>query len=483
MHPLVPYILGQPHPLGKRLANVQRCIRTVDIEDVGDSVHHTFFEMLGNWSLGDYWKKEAINFSFEFFTKILKIPKEKLAISCFKGDPNLKIPRDTESAKIWRELGITEERIAFLGKEDNWWGPAGKTGPCGPDTEIFYWKGLGKNRETPKKFNPKDKNWVEIGNNVFMEYIKNEKGSYITASQRNVDFGGGVERIISALNKLEDDYLIDCFKGIIKKTEDLTAKKYKNYQKEMRIIADHIKASVFIISDGISPSNKEQGYILRRLIRRAIVNMNKLGVKKNFEISEIGEKVIEVYKDYSNLQKNKIQILNELKKEEKKFLETLERGLNLFNKLAKNKKIISGKNAFLLYQSYGFPIEMTEELAKEKKIKIDIEDFKKEQKKHQELSKTAAKGKFKSGLADHSESTTKLHTAAHLLLSSLRKVLKNENIIQKGSNITPERLRLDFSFPRKLTESEIKQTEKLVNDKIKESIDVIKEEMPTWMRR
>ena len=478
MHPLVPYILGQPHPLGKRLANVQRCIRTVDIEDVGDSVHHTFFEMLGNWSLGDYWKKEAINFSFEFFTKILKIPKEKLAISCFKGDPNLKIPRDTESAKIWRELGITEERIAFLGKEDNWWGPAGKTGPCGPDTEIFYWKGLGKNRETPKKFNPKDKNWVEIGNNVFMEYIKNEKGSYITASQRNVDFGGGVERIISALNKLEDDYLIDCFKGIIKKTEDLTAKKYKNYQKEMRIIADHIKASVFIISDGISPSNKEQGYILRRLIRRAIVNMNKLGVKKNFEISEIGEKVIEVYKDYSNLQKNKIQILNELKKEEKKFLETLERGLNLFNKLAKNKKIISGKNAFLLYQSYGFPIEMTEELAKEKKIKIDIEDFKKEQKKHQELSKTAAKGKFKSGLADHSESTTKLHTAAHLLLSSLRKVLKNENIIQKGSNITPERLRLDFSFPRKLTESEIKQTEKLVNDKIKESIDVIKEEMP-----
>ena len=472
MHPLVPYILGQPHSLGKRLVNVQRCIRTIDIDDVGDSVHHTFFEMLGNWSLGDYWKKEAINFSFEFFTKVLKIPKEKLAITCFKGDENSQ--KDTESSRLWEELGIPKERIAFLGKEDNWWGPAGKTGPCGPDTEIFYWKGSGKNFDVPKKFNPKDKNWVEIGNNVFMEYMKNENGKYIPAKQKNVDFGGGVERIVSALDNLEDDYLTDCFKPIIEKIENLSRKKYSDYKKEMRIIADHIKASVFIISDGIVPGNTEQGYVLRRLIRRAVKYGMEIGIKS---IKEISEPVFHIYSDYKEIQKSKDKIKQEIEKEEEKFKKTLEQGINKFKKITSEKKELSGKDAFLLYQSYGFPIEMIEEEAKKLKVKFLRKNFEIEQEKHQELSRTAAKGKFKSGLADNSDSTTKLHTTAHLLLYSLREVLKDKNIIQKGSNINPERLRLDFSFPRKLTDSEIKEIENLVNKKIKESIEVIKEEM------
>ena len=340
--------------------------------------------------------------------------------------------------------------------------------------KYFIGKGSGKNFDVPKKFNPKDKNWVEIGNNVFMEYMKNENGKYIPAKQKNVDFGGGVERIVSALDNLEDDYLTDCFKPIIEKIENLSGKKYSDYKKEMRIIADHIKASVFIISDGIVPGNTEQGYVLRRLIRRAVKYGMEIGIKS---IKEISEPVFHIYSDYKEIQKSKDKIKQEIEKEEEKFKKTLEQGINKFKKITSEKKELSGKDAFLLYQSYGFPIEMIEEEAKKLKVKFLRKNFEIEQEKHQELSRTAAKGKFKSGLADNSSSTTKLHTTAHLLLYSLREVLKDKNIIQKGSNINPERLRLDFSFPRKLTDSEIKEIENLVNKKIKESIEVIKEEM------
>lgn len=471
MHPLVPYLLGQKHPLGKRVCNIQRCIRTGDIDEVGNETHHTFFEMLGNWSLGDYWKKEAIEMSFEFLTKILRIPKERLAISCFEGDKNSQ--KDIESAKVWESLGIPKKRIVFLPKKDNWWGPAGKTGPCGPCTEMFYWKL--NNIPVPKNFNPDDKNWVEIGNDVLMQYNKNESGGYIEAKQRNIDFGGGVERTIAILDGLEDNYLADMWKPMIDKIEFLSKRSYKKNAKAMRIIADHIKASVFIIADGISPGNTEQGYVLRRLIRRAINYGRRLGLK-NF-ISKVAESVFDIYDDYEILKRNREKILDELKKEEDKFDKTLEKGLNKFKKFSDGKKEISGKNAFLLYQSYGFPIEITKELADEQKIKIDEEGFRKELQKHQELSRTATAGKFKSGLADDSYSTTRLHTAAHLLLAALRDVLKDKNIIQKGSNITSERLRLDFSFPRKLSDEEIKKVEDLVNAQIQKSCEVIRKEM------
>jgi len=469
MHPLVPYLLGEEHPQGKRLVNVQKCIRTTDIEEVGDIKHHTFFEQLGNWSLGDYFKKEAIEYFFEFLTKELDIPKEKLAASVFEGDKDA--PKDTESFKALISLGIPKERIAFLNKEENWWGPAGKTGPCGPDSEIFYW--ISK-KPVPKKFDPKDENWIELGNNVFMQYNKNAKGNYEQLKQNNVDFGGGSERMLAILEGHNDDYLTNSFKLIIEKIEKLSGKKYKGNEKPMRIIADHIKASVFIISEGIAPSNTEQGYVLRRLIRRTIRHGRNLGLK-NFT-DKIAEPVFKIYHNYSELEKNKKNILQELEKEEEKFNLTLEKGLKVFKKTAKDKKI-SGREAFLLYQSYGFPLEMTIELAKEKNIKVDEKGFEKELKKHQKLSRTATEGRFKSGLEDESGATTKLHSATHLLLAALRIILKNKNIIQKGSNITSERLRLDFSFQRKLTKEELKEIEDLVNAQIQNSCEIIREEM------
>ncbi len=471
MHPIVPYLLGQKHALGKRLVNVQRCIRTGDIDDVGDSYHHTFFEMLGNWSLGDYFKKEAIEYSFEFLTKVLKIPVEKLAISCFAGDKTAE--RDDEAAKVWLSLGIPKERIAFLPKENNWWETA-SPGPCGPDTEMFYWKPKTK---PPKKFDPEDKNWVEIWNDVLMQYTKNEKGAYETAKQKNIDTGMGVERTIAVLSGLEDNYLSEAFLPIIKEIEKLSRLKYnkdEETKKSMRIVADHIKASVFIIADGINPSNVEQGYVLRRLIRRAVRHGRKLGLKNFTRI--IAEPVFRIYNDYEVL-KNKEKILNELEKEENKFLETLENGIKVFEKMIKDSPKVSGKNAFLLYQSYGFPLEITKELAKEKNIAVNEKEFDKELKAHQEKSRSATEGKFKSGLADSGEQTTKLHTATHLLLASLKKVLNNKNIEQRGSNITPERLRFDFSFDRKLAEKEIKEIESLVNEKIRGKIPVRCEEM------
>jgi len=467
MHPIVPYLLGQKHPLGKRLVNVQRCIRTQDIDRVGNQTHHTFFEMLGKWSLGNYWKKEAITYTFSFMTNVLKIPASKLAATCFAGDENA--PKDEEAAGVWISLGIPKERIAFLPKEDNWWGPAGKTGPCGPCTEIFYWKTKTK---PPVKFNPEDKNWVEIGNDVLMQYIKDEKGNYVEAKQKNIDFGGGVERTLTILSGLEDNYLSPCFSPIIKKIEDISGKKYliERHKKPMRIIADHLKASVFIIADGIVPGNTEQGYVLRRLIRRAVKCGKELGIKNFTE--HVALPVFDVYDDYEIINKNKNKIIEELKKEESRFLETIEQGMKVFEKLTKSKKLISGEDAFLLYQSYGFPLELTRELAEEKKIKVDESRYEKELQKHQELSRTATQGKFKSGLADNSDATKKLHTATHLLNQALRVVLKKPDIYQKGSNITPERLRFDFNFDRKLTEEEMEEIETLVNQKIVEGIPI-----------
>ena len=585
MHPLVPYLLGQKHPLGKRLCNVQKCIRTGDIEEVGDETHHTFFEMLGNWSLGDYFKKQAIEFSFEFLTKVLKIPKEKLSVTCFKGDKNA--PKDTEASEIWKSLGI--KKIKFLGKEDNWWGPAGNTGPCGPDTEMFVnnveiWNDVFMQYEKDKRvilvdgmhciydkdFQPNkellndinkinthtilvvngfrekgrevvkknsqgyDTNWeafsleekeIKKNNTEFFKillikfglkpeeviYFDHDKESveiakklgiickhytdnksikkfitdnlyyYKPAKQKNIDTGMGVERALALLQNTKDNYLTEVFKPLIKEIEKLSGKEYRKNKedtKAMRIIADHIKASVFILAEGITPSNTEQDYVLRRLIRRAIMYGKKLGIPKEKDITTpLTKEIIKVYSDYPELKKNEKFIIDELNKEEDKFETTLEKGLNKFKKITKNKKEINCKNAFLLYQSYGFPIEMIKELSKENKIKINEKEFQKEYQRHQELSRTASAGKFKSGLADQSEKTTRLHTATHLLLSALRNVLKDKNIIQKGSNITPERLRFDFNFPRKLTKEEIKKIEDSVNAQIQKSCEVTRKEM------
>ncbi len=460
MHPLVPFLLGQTHPLGKRLVGLQRCIRTGDIEEVGDSVHHTFFEMLGNWSLNDYWKEEAISYSVDFLTKELNIPKEDITVTCFKGDRDAQ--KDTESEKIWKSLGI--KKVKFLPKSDNWWGPAGKTGPCGPDTEMFV-KG------------------VEIWNDVFMQYNKNEKGEYKEATQKNIDTGMGVERTIAILNKLEDNYLTECFKPLIEKIEEISKKKYssnKEITRAMRIISDHIKSAVFILSDGIIPGNTEQGYVLRRLIRRAVkYAYQTLNIKENFT-KKLVDPVLSIYSDYPELSSKEARnhIITELEREENKFRQTLERGLNIFERITQGKKEISCKDSFLLYQSYGFPVEMIEEECKSRKIKFSRKEFENECKLHQELSRTAAEGKFKSGLADNSEATTKLHTATHLLLAAIRKILGDDSIHQKGSNITSERLRFDFNFPRKLTEQEIKSIEKEVNSNIKKGCEIVREEMP-----
>jgi len=481
MHPLVPYLLGQEHSLGKRLANVQKCIRTTDIDEVGDSTHHTFFEMLGNWSLGDYFKKEAIEMSFEFLTKVLKIPKERLAVSVFAGDEFLKVERDNDAAKTWMELGISKDRIAFLGKEDNWWGPAGATGPCGPDTEMFYWKP--NDKKPPKKFDSDDKNWVEIWNDVLMQYVKDENGKYKEARQKNVDTGMGVERTVAVLNGLEDNYLIDLWHPIIKEIEKLSGRKYsvpkKNDEKitkAMRIIADHVRASVFIIAAGIQASNTERGYVLRRLIRRAVRYGRELGMK-NF-VCKVAQHVFQMYDvDYIELRDNEKKILGELENEENRFLETLEKGMRIFDALVRNKKSLSGKEAFLLYQSFGFPFEMIKEETKNRKIKFNEKDFFVEEEKHKELSKTAAKGKFSAGLADNSTESTRYHTATHILHKVL-KIILGENVQQMGSNITPERMRFDFSFSRKLSEEEIKKIQDLVNKEISRGLKVSCEEMP-----
>ena len=474
MHPLVPYLLGESHPQGKRLVDVQRCIRTGDIDEVGDNCHHTFFEMMGNWSLGDYFKKEAIEFSFEFLTKVLELPKEKLAFSCFQGNENA--PKDLEAFEVWKSLGVSESRIAFLPKEDNWWGPAGTTGPCGPDTEMFYWTA---DSVAPETFNPEDKNWVEIGNDVLMQYNKNKDGIYEEATQKNIDFGGGVERIIMTLEKVDDSYKSSVWKPIIKRIEEISKKEYSGNEKEMRIIADHLRAATFIIADGVVPGPAEQGYVLRRLIRRAIRNLRKLGTEilEMDSTVEVAKAVVEDYSDYEILQNNKEKIFEELKREEDKFQKTLDKGEKEFEKMCSDGNI-DAKESFLLYQSYGFPLELIKEMALEKNVTIDEVGFDEEFEKHKELSQTASAGRFKSGLADNSEATTKLHTACHMLNQALREVLHDDNIHQKGSNITAERLRFDFNFDRKLTDEEKQKVEDLVNKKISENLPVEMKEMP-----
>ncbi|MGC9603334.1 MAG: alanine--tRNA ligase [Minisyncoccia bacterium] len=477
MHPLVPFLLGEVHPGGKRVASVQRCIRTGDIDEVGDEVHLTFFEMLGNWSFGDYWKEDAIKWSFEFLTKELKLPISKLAISCFAGDKDA--PRDDESAKIWESLGITKERIYFLSKKDNWWGPAGETGPCGPDTEMFYWTGDGE-PELLTTGDNKEK-WVEIWNDVFMQYNKRAPGAFEPLKQKNVDTGMGLERTVAVLNGC-DVYQIDIFKPIIEEIEKLSGKKYDfkkgalGYEempecwaldmRSMRIIADHIRAATFILGDerGVLPSNVGQGYVLRRLIRRAARYGKVLGIKVSPFSTEIASKVIKIYPE---LKKNQAQILAGLAEEEKKFAVALEKGLREFERFTK----VDGKIAFDLYQSFGFPIELTEELSRERGFKIDKKVFEEEFRKHQELSRTASAGQFKGGLADSSEQVVKLHTATHLLHQALIDVLGG-TVDQKGSNITAERLRFDFVCPRKMTPEEVKKTEEIVNKKIKEDLPV-----------
>ncbi|MBS3112754.1 alanine--tRNA ligase [Candidatus Woesearchaeota archaeon] len=479
MHPLVPYLMGQPHPGGKRLTNFQKCIRTQDIDEVGDNTHTTFFEMLGNWSLGDYFKKEAITWSHEFLTSKdwLNLDIKRLAVTCFEGDNNA--PRDEEAASIWKGLGMPESRIVFLSKKDNWWGPPGEIGPCGPDTEMFYW--TPNDKSAPEVFDSTDKRWVEIWNNVFMEYNKTIDGTFETLAQKNVDTGLGVERVTMVLQGKQNIFDTELFQPIIKKIKEIAPHSVNN-QKYTRIITDHMRAAVFILGDkrDIVPGKIDQGYVLRRYIRRVLRYLRLLDVNL-FEIDatvEIAKIIIETYKiDYPELEEKKEFIFRELKKEEDKFQSALDNGLKEFEKMVKKDKKISGEEAFLLFQSYGFPIEMIKELTDEAKVLLDSVGFMKEYNKHKELSRIGGEQKFKGGMSESSEKTKKFHTATHLLNEALRQVLKDSNIKQKGSNITVERLRFDFNFHRKLTKEELNKIEDLVNLKINEAIPVERYDM------
>ncbi len=476
MQPLIPYLMGQPHPYGTRLCDYQKCIRTNDLDSIGDKTHHTFFEMLGNWSLGDYFKEESIAYSFEFLTSVLKIPVEKLAVTVFEGDED--IPRDEVSANAWMNHGIKKERIAYLDASNNFW-IAGESGPCGGDTEIFYWR---SEEPVPDVFNPNDERWVEIWNNVFMQYNKDKDGNVTELPKKNVDTGMGLERVVAVLEGVDDNYLSSVWIDIIKKIESMSNVSYEENPESMRIIADHIRSAVFILADnaGIRPSNTDQGYILRRLIRRAIRHAKKLNIdiNSNWE-QDIANMIIDKYiKYYSEIEANKNIVLEELAKEKIKFNRTLEKGLREFEKITNNINdgMLNKDLAFKLYDTYGFPIELTEELAKEKNIKVDIEGFKEKFKAHQELSRTASQGKFKGGLAGDSVIETKYHTATHLLNAALKQVV-GQDVHQKGSNITDERMRFDFSCDHKLTDEEKAKTEELVNKWIKEGLDVTVREM------
>ncbi|MDD3474538.1 MAG: alanine--tRNA ligase [Candidatus Dojkabacteria bacterium] len=472
MFPLVPYLMGTKHPQGNRLVNSQRCIRTGDIELIGDAYHCTSFEMLGNWSLNDYFKKEAINLTVEFFTKLLGLDINKIYASVYEGDGN--IPQDEESIQVWKDIfksygidaGVGKgERIEPKGKEDNWWGLE-SGGPCGPDSEIFY----DLNGEL-----------VEIGNNVFMEYLL-ENAEYKTLGRHNVDFGGGLERITAMMQDVDNVYEIDIYKPILEKVQSLNT---EHILESERIIVDHIKASILIIMDGITPSKTKQGYILRRLIRRAVRHGKKLNIENLFT-RDIAEVVIEQFKDiYTQLEKKKEDILNIIEEEEKKFNQTLEKGLKVLENLLQKNGSLTGEDAFTLYETYGFPTELTLEIMNERGLGITtsserglwVNAVEKAQEEHKEKSRTAAAGMFKGGLADTSEMSTKYHTTTHLLLSALRQVL-GDSVYQKGSNITPERLRLDFPAEQKLTEEQIKKVEDIVNEAIEKGYGVHFKEMP-----
>ena len=476
MQPLIPYLLGKVHPEGKRLCDYQKCVRLTDLDGIGDTTHHTFFEMLGNWSLGDYFKNESIGYSFEFLTKVLNLPIERLAVTVFKG--NDVIPRDDVAANRWMELGIPKERIAYLGEDDNFW-IAGETGPCGGDTEIFYFR---SNDEVPTVFDPKDERWVEIWNNVFMEYERHEDGTVSFLPQKNVDTGMGLERVVAVLEGKNDNYETSIWKEIIESIENVSGKKYIGNEVSMRIIADHIRTSVFISADyaGIKPSNTDQGYILRRLIRRAVRHAKKLGIDTNTNWMEpIALEVIKKYENYYiEIKENKNIVIDVLNNECIKFNRTLEKGLREFDKIINhlNGNMIDKDLAFKLYDTYGFPIELTEELANENNLTVDSDGFKEKFKAHQELSRTASAGKFKGGLASTGEIETKYHTATHLLNAAL-KVIVSPDVHQKGSNITSERMRFDFSCDHKLTDEEKAKTEALVNEWIKADLPVTMETM------
>lgn len=483
MHPLVPYLLGEKHPAGVRLADVQKCVRTGDIDEVGDASHCTFFEMLGNWSLGDYFKDEMIPWSYEFLTspEYLGIDPKRLAVSVFAGDADC--PRDERSAELWEKAGIARDRIFFLPKENNWWGPAGITGPCGPDSEMFIDNGQPKCCDECSPACDCGK-YLEIWNDVFMQFNKTVDGKYEPLKQKNVDTGMGLERTLCILQGKKSVYETDLFAPIIAAIESIGSGKYGSDEettKAIRIVADHIRTSVFMIGDekGVACSNVDQGYILRRLLRRAVRFAKKLDIEIG-KLTVVAEAVIEEYKDvYPELEINRDRIVNEITAEEERFERTLQGGIKEFEKLCHYLvgDTISGKASFKLYDTYGFPIEMTVELAKEKGLKVNIDDFNKAFAEHQQKSHAGAEQKFKGGLADHSEATARLHTATHLMHRALKEVLHDDNANQKGSNITEERLRFDFTFPRALTPEEIKEVEDKVNEAIKADVPVVCEEM------
>ncbi len=520
MQPMIPYLLGEKHPAGVRITDLQKCFRTQDIDDVGDNRHTTFFEMLGNWSLGNYFKHEQIDWIYEFLTKELELDPQNLYITCFRGKEEIGIPKDEEAAKLWQEQfkkdnikteivdesevnGMQGGKIFYYDAYKNWWSRAGVPEnmpvgePGGPDSEMFWDFGLELGlheasvyKEKPCHVNCDCGRFMEIGNNVFMAYMKTEKGFQLLQN-KNVDFGGGLERILAAKQNNRDVFSIDIFVTAIKKLEELSSKKYHENEKvtyAFRVILDHLRATTFLIADGAVPSNKDQGYFTRRLIRRAVRYARDLGINQNF-CADIASCYIEVYKDaYIDLINKKEFILNELAIEENKFRTTLENGIKEFERIrwgnrvagdlsnGRERVIVNGKMAFDLFQSYGFPLEMTIELAKENGLVVDVDEFNEEMKKHQELSRAGAEQKFKGGLADTSEMSTKYHTATHLLLASLRQILGTD-IVQKGSNITAERLRFDFNWPEKMTAEQIKAVEDLVNQKITEKIPVEMKEM------
>ena len=483
MHPLVPYLMGENHPQGTKLANIQKCIRTGDIDEVGDCTHLTFFEMLGNWSLGDYFKKEQIPWSFEFLTKALNIPLKKLAVSVFEGDHNA--PSDLESAKIWEESGISKNKIAFLPASENWWAK-GVTGPCGPDSEIFYW--TGDVNKIPQNFQEtwEDPRWVEIWNNVFMQFNKNEKGKLENLPNKNIDTGMGFERTLAVLNGKSSVFETDVFSEILEKISDLAKNpdiykfptKKTSIHNSARIIADHVRSATIILADLVSPSNTEQGYILRRLIRRAIRHGKQLNINQDL-CSQITKIVIKNLSNfYPELKENQKFILDSLNKEELQFRKTLTKGENQFKKLiTKCDGQIKGVDAFDLYQTYGFPIEMTIELAKENNLSVDKKDFENHFQKHQNLSRGNSAKKFQGGLScEDLEKEKKLHTATHLLHAALKKFL-GSNVEQKGSNINSQRLRFDFNYPEKVDPEILKKIEIFINEIIKKNIKITCEEL------
>ena len=472
MHPLVPFLLGEAHPQGKRLVNFQKCLRTNDIDEVGDTSHLTFFEMLGNWSLGDYFKKESIPWSYEFLTQELGIDHNLLAVTVFAGDADA--PRDDESASVWRKLGIPNERIYYLPKEDNWWGPAGAIGPCGPDSEMFV--------DTGRPDHPGCRpgcscgKWFEVWNNVFMEYEKTSDGRYHLLKQRNVDTGMGIERTLAVLAGLDDAFLVDTLYPLVLQVEKLSGRSYTENPLPFRVIVDHLRAATMAISDGAFPSNVEAGYVVRRLIRRAVRYGGELGIRENF-CASMGQQVIDLFSSvYPGLEQNGTLIMEAMEREETKFKNTLERGLRQFNKLVarlrqRGDTTISGKEAFDLFETYGFPLSLTIEIAREQGLMVDEAGYDSEYTRHRLISKQGIDQKFKGGLADHAVETTRLHTATHLLHQALRQVL-GPSVRQMGSNITVERLRFDFSYPERLGDEQLIEVEQIVNEQISKDLPV-----------